>query len=244
MNFEQLPADALTELLLQCPIRGLAQWPATCRKVQAICSGDYFWQLRTRRDYPLEPAPDTDTTWKEWYQTISEAKIDLTKLQDKRRDDYVSDDLLPKIFSRLRAIQKRSSEPAKMYFSGEGDSNQTTFERKSNHLQIGVVSNSEFVALCLLHFVRILVDGRPDLLDIDLFDRIADGDVEGPVTLTTFLDVVSRSERDYLVSFGLNDLFEVTLGYGKRKTLIQTTISGVDVWTIPRIIKALKDIEW
>jgi hypothetical protein len=64
---------------------------------------------------------------------------------DDERDEQVRP-LLEKLFQHLTELTVKAankSEPWKMYFSGEFDSQLTAFERASNHLEIGVIANNK-----------------------------------------------------------------------------------------------------
>ena len=54
-------------------------------------------------------------------------------------------------------LQNRSGED-RVYFSGEFDSNQTEFEKLSNHLEIGVIAPTKIEGLVLLRLLRMIVD--------------------------------------------------------------------------------------
>jgi hypothetical protein len=57
----------------------------------------------------------------------------------------------------------------KSIFSGEYDSNQAKFEKGSNNLKFGVLSNNKTVVLILFRFLRIIIDNRPEFLEEDSF---------------------------------------------------------------------------
>lgn len=261
MDFETLSTDSLTDVLLQTPIADLTQLCTTNKRVQQICASDSFWQKRLLLDFPKATEKPAEIAWKDWYINVSEFKIDLIRLESDEREEYITEEVLPEVFKQLKLLEGRSNDPAQMYFSGEGDSNQGSFEHASNHLELGVISTSKFVALILLRFVRIVFDEREDLFDINLFDHCYDlyhdldpaerafctvKDLQKvPVALSEFLHILSKQEATYMSSFGLSDEFSVKLGSGKRKQVIKKRIHQVDVWTLPRIEKAFaEDLSW
>lgn len=259
MDFETLSIDSLTDILLQTPIADLTQLCTTNKRVQEICFSDSFWQKRLAQDFPNEVAKKpANLSWKDWYINVSEFKIDFLKLEyEDSREEYLLEKVIPEIFKQLRILEKRSIDPPKIYFSGEGDSNQTTFERASNHLELGVVSSSKFVALILLRFVRIIIDDHQTMLDEDLFSRHYDLGEEKrkliteeefnkiPIPISEFLELLSHHEDQYLSSFDLSDEFKVKLGYGKNKQVIRKRLHEVNIWTLPRIEQAFsEDINW
>lgn len=40
--------------------------------------------------------------------------------------------------THLKALERASAEPGKLFFAGEFDSQKTKFERRSNYFQVGV----------------------------------------------------------------------------------------------------------
>jgi hypothetical protein len=55
-----------------------------------------------------------------------------------------------------------------LYCSGEEDSSQTTFEKRSNHLEVGVLAPNKDVAKTMLFVLRMIIDGNLHLA----FDRL------------------------------------------------------------------------
>lgn len=77
-------------------------------------------------------------------------------------------DLLDSIEKYLKELP--IDNKPRLYFSGEGDSNQTKFEYGSNNLKFGVLVYNKTTALVLLRFLRIIIDNRPDFLLEDPFE--------------------------------------------------------------------------
>lgn len=257
MDFESLSLDSLTDVLLSTPIPDLTSCCKTSKRIEQICASDSFWPKRITQDFPTSVAnKPVDLSWKDWYIQMSEFQIDLIQLDSNDREAYITEEILPEVLKQLKILEQRSTELAKIYFSGEWDSNQTDFEEQSNRLEVGVISPSKFVALILFRFVRIMVDDRQDLLDNDLFDYYYDLNEEErkitfeeykkiPIPLSKFLNMLSENEQQYMNCFNLSDEFKCKLGYGERKEVIKKRIHEVNIWTLPRLEKAMQDdINW
>ena len=123
-----------------------------------------------------------------------------------------------------------------LFFSGEFDSNQTTFESNSNNLKIGVIARNLPTAQVLLRLVRIIIDHNSCLFNVPFEED------EG-LTLT-FEKYVNyfRENDNYIVSFPITDTFTKELTSANGNYQVQSTIDTVDVWTIPRIFSAIRDM--
>jgi hypothetical protein len=119
-------------------------------------------------------------------------------------------------------MQDRSGE-MKVYFSGEFDSNQTEFEKKSNHLEIGVMASTKIEGLILLRLLRIIVDKNYRLLLEDIsFDW---KEIDGKEVLVDYINKkqrmirimkrLAKKEKQYITSFKTTDQFTVKL-YGRN----------------------------
>jgi hypothetical protein len=171
--------------------------------------------------------------------------------------------LLERLFKHLTELTVKAankSEPWKMYFSGEFDSNQTAFERASNHLEIGVIANNKTTGVILLRLLRILTDSAntgakyldllwPSRLEIEEGedeDWPADLPKDGTkVPFKWLINMLAESETAYLTTGSLNDSFKTTLcGYKNgqyNETVIEKRLDEVDAWTLKRIENAMYD---
>lgn len=146
------------------------------------------------------------------------------------------------LMNHLKELSKKSTEPYKVYFSGEFDSNQTVFEKLSNNLQIGVIANNETTGLILLHFLRMIIDQHPDLFFWNLQDKIGYDITEYEMSIDEIVALFARFEEQYMSSFDLNDIFVVKLRSWSKEITIEHTINDVNIWTLERINKEFPNI--
>jgi hypothetical protein len=144
-------------------------------------------------------------------------------------------------------LKDREGE-SKIYFSGEYDGNQTKFEQKSNHLEIGVIAPSKIEGLVLLRLVRIIIDKNYALLMVDLcIDWVeVDGeevevDYLGKVlSMERIVKRLAKKEKHYMECFKLDEQFTTELsGYGYNTT-IKKSIEDVDAWDLSRVMNEIK----
>lgn len=168
-------------------------------------------------------------------------------------EDECEIDLLESIEKYLKANMDNGER--KIYFSGEFDSHQSTFEKASNNLEIGVIASNETTALILLFFVRIIIDHRKELL----LETVCYEDIEyikkgGRTTMKTIylqngekiqmekiIEKLSVKEKAYTKSFNLAEQFTVKLYYGNNKITIIKDFDEIDVWTFSRVMSEIKD---
>jgi hypothetical protein len=153
-------------------------------------------------------------------------------------------ELVNSIQSYLEKLSKESTQPYKIYFSGEFDSNQTDFEKQSNHLEIGVIANDKTVGLVLLRFLRIIVDEYPFLIWNSLgFDDGVKKDTT--IELKRLVHKMSNYEKTYMASFDLNEAFTVKLYGGHGDVQIEKRLYEVKIWNLQKIFDDLADgIDW
>ena len=124
-----------------------------------------------------------------------------------------------------------------IYFSGEGAMNQTKFERLSNKLKVGVIAHNDLTGRALLHLVRMIIDGHPDLLCYDIRDV---REKDEPLTVKALIEYLAESENEYGERFNLGETFTSILYNGDEEITIKKTLSGVgDIWTLERVKKAI-----
>lgn len=147
---------------------------------------------------------------------------------------------LTNILTAIHTLQMENTHPAdgdyRIYFDGEYDGNQTDFERASNNLKIGVISNNSLCGYALLWFVRLIIDSNKDCLDI-ITDYIEDDSL--PSTIMNILTTMKNKAADSGINFAINETFEVTLlgceNSGMYEKTIMKKLWEVDVWTLERI---------
>lgn len=164
-------------------------------------------------------------------------------------EDYISN-IFPNIKDWIELRMKESSQSGKIYFSGEFDSNQSEFERKSNHLEIGVICNDKSAALVLLCLLRVIIDERIDILIFRIENYFEEKGCETnlcPAIIEEICLMLGERESQYGLEFNLNDDITVTLnGYdsvtkGSKETVIIKQLYEIDVWTPVRIFKEMTD---
>jgi hypothetical protein len=145
-------------------------------------------------------------------------------------------------------LQNREGE-LKIYFSGEYNSNQTKFERASNHLEIGVIAPSEAEGLVLLRLVRIIIDRNYTLLMDDLclnWKEVNGKEIEvnylGKIlSMDRIAKRLSKKEKTYMECFKLDEPLTTKLyGYGKSKTKIAKTVKDVNTWDLSRVMTEIR----
>lgn len=154
-----------------------------------------------------------------------------------------AEEIQTKVCQYLQNLEKESSEQIKIYFSGEFDSSQTTFEKQSNNLEIGVLAKNKLVGLALLRLLRELVDDG-SVLNVLIEDHIEDKAIAPEkVPTSVAVEALAQSETEYHSEFDLNSPYQRKLyGYknGKKiKKVITKQFQDVNVWNLARIIDEL-----
>lgn len=119
--------------------------------------------------------------------------------------------ILNEIKKYLTNKMQTNSGKAKLYFSGEFDSNQSKFEYGSNNLTFGVLSSNKTVALVLLRFLRIIIDNRAELLMEDfraIYKNVKIGD---KIKLSRLIRGIGSDEKSYMHSHAINRNISVSL---------------------------------
>ncbi len=143
----------------------------------------------------------------------------------------------------LRWLEKPSPGPAKrVCFSGEQDSNQSSFEEQSNNLEIGVIANNDDEGRLMLAILRVIIDDSPNLAewptDIggDKAEKVK-AEVKDSVLYSYLFDIYGDREDGYFTSFGISDKkFTADLG----DETITKNYSQVDLWNRKRLYNELK----
>ena len=151
-------------------------------------------------------------------------------------EDYLTvvEPILKAIFKYLDELSKKSTEPNKIYFSGEFDSNQTDFEEQSNQLKVGVITNNETTGLVLLRLLRIIIDKNPNLFWYDLENLITDDTSDFEVSVADIIHAFAKGEELYMTSFELNGKL-ITRACDDNKIIIERRLDEVDIWTLKRV---------
>jgi len=228
MHFSDLSREVQFQTLLNLPYRDILNYCETHTDAQRICNDDSFWRMRLQREtnWPIAYLPGETFREKfQIFQTSSEHELNET----------IGNSILPDLFE---SIKERNTGTPKIYFAGEFDSNQSKFERASNHLEIGVIANNETIGLALLRLTHYIVDEDIELYYDDL-SNLADDEL---VTVDSIIRYLSEHEQDYAVSFDLTDTFTVDLVSARGDNTITNNIANVDLWTLPRVVQEFDTI--
>lgn len=159
-------------------------------------------------------------------------------------------DLLNLIEKYLKNLP--ANDKPKIYFSGEFDSNQSSFEHSSNNIELGVLAYNKQVALVLLRFLRIIIDNRQELLMEDSFGSVVEefdhkmGCVIEIFTMNEKMKIneiirnISEKEEPYMHSFLLDK--PISTSFVKHKHNFTKRLDEIDIWTLPRIMKEMKEL--
>lgn len=140
-------------------------------------------------------------------------------------------ELLSAVFDECEKRENASTLPiVELHCSGEFDSRQSNFERKSNALEIGVLAKDQTVARALLSFTRMIVDEH----DWGYIASILETDVLP--TAEVLLTRLAETERDYHISFPLHQAVFTSTLYGHDGEIeVRKHLGQMDLWTLPRI---------
>lgn len=136
----------------------------------------------------------------------------------------------------------------KIYFSGEFDSNQTKFEKMSNHLEIGVIAQNHNLACFLLGLIRIIIDKNYQLLQARLEFNPENDTKVIKASARKMFKLLYNSENEYTQGFELNikpftELSSCKFGadgkYNIEKIVIEKSLDEIDIWTYARIKKEI-----
>lgn len=193
------------------------------KQIRSIIDNNGFWIMKYQHDY---------------HHILSVDNVRQKYFSEHDKINYVEEsdvyNHLPKIFERMRFLERNSGNKVRIYFSGECDSNQTDFERMSNHLQVGVMAKNPHVAYAMLRIVRAIIDHNEYALELEL---------EEIGHYKELIQSYCDDEITHSCSFKLTDRLRRTLTgcvmkSGKPKIIknkIQRDISEVDIWTLPRL---------
>lgn len=143
--------------------------------------------------------------------------------------------LINRVFERLDQMSRQSYVPNRVFFGGEIDPKQSRFEYQSNYLMIGVLANNDTVGLCLLHFLRMIIDQNYDLL----WEHLKKSEF---VTFDDFFYCLAHFEK-HVTAFNLDTVPTVILSgpYGQEEQ-ISRPYNNISIWNIERIKIALSHV--
>ena len=143
------------------------------------------------------------------------------------------------VLDELDRIEQESKDGERMYFSGEGDSNQTTFESMSNYLKVGVKSTSNQVGLTLLFFLRMIIDDRFDLAQLVVEDEeYPDEEIQAfAFSPDQLISIYQDHESMNLSNFSIDAIATSMLTTGP----VAAKRDDIDLWDLSRIREAVKE---
>ena len=164
--------------------------------------------------------------------------------------DDCENELLDTIEKYLKELP--SDDRPKIYFSGEYDSNQTKFEKGSNNLKFGVLSNNKTVSLVLLIFLRIIIDNRPEFLvensfssyvdeydpKDDCINQVVKHDKE--LDINEIIKRLSKQEKSYMHCYLLDQ--PISTNFVRSEFNFTKRLDEIDIWTLERIMKEMRDL--
>lgn len=138
----------------------------------------------------------------------------------------------------------------KLYFNGEADTSQTTYESMANHCQIATTARKAKVGRCLHTFLRQIIDKRrlgffiSHLMlahDDNMPMRTIDGKKTRGFTLDEIISGLAEQNHVYgQVHDIVVDGIYVNCELGGGQVIIKRFIGDVDVWDVYRIASELE----
>lgn len=162
--------------------------------------------------------------------------IENSKKSIQKNEELKS--IFEKIFDYLSTL---SSGEERVFFSGEYDSHQTIFERKSNNLEIGVIGNNSKVGLCLLHILRLIIDEHYKTQKRLREMLFSDVKFTNQLSIQMLISKLGKREKQYALNFKSSETFNTTLSKWNRTTeevediIITKTKEEIDIWDFDRI---------
>lgn len=211
-------------ILLKLDDRSLLNACEVNKRLHVICEDENFWRDRVFLLFGEKAAllKLPEDKWSAFYirkrkLTRKEAVMKMGYLANKNRIRKDVRDILLILLKK----EKKITSNEKIYFSGEFDSNQTEFEKQSNHLEIGVIAKSKQGGLVGLRILRYIVDEHFVLFRFDEEDAHNEHE--------DIIDLLETKEEKYLSSFNLDEIFKSKFASGK---VIQKTLKDVKTYTL------------
>jgi hypothetical protein len=138
------------------------------------------------------------------------------------------------IIKRLRVAEAKAKGPGEIYFAGEYDPIQTDFERRSNLLEVGVLTKGgPKVGFAALHILRYIIDKNFPALFADDMEAAEDD----KKAITKFMqDEESRYGSRFPSGPGEAGVLRARVD----DQIIEKTLSDVEVWTLEKLEKRVK----
>lgn len=245
MALSMLPDELLMEIVINTPISELDKLCLSSSKLRDICSDDLVWKQKLEKDHMMGDKPD-NMTYQQWYRDMSEFVFD-PKLLRKEKEDYLFD-VFEKIFARLKLMEDRrhkSGKPTKIYLSYREYDAETSFEKKSNELDLGVITNNKITASIILLFARLKEDNKVMLLNELLSGAYEDPDLPHLTnSLTDIIEKMTKAEIDSIKSHKLDQQITDGLYKDGQQLQIIKPLYDMDIWTLKRTRAEIEEISW
>lgn len=277
MDLLSLPKDLLAEILLYIPINRLAKISLCCHYFRRLCSNNAWWKqqfmlefpdrsslfegekdftnylLKQRfiKNYPGNIRDLGDVNFINVYKQLFDFRVTPAKLDDSNRYTYITSEIMPRIFRKLRLLSKSGCQGEKLYVaSGDPDFTTRDFDRKSLYLQLGVRCNSEYVASILLSLLKFLISSNCYNFSGHYLYFQCDKNISVP--FPEFLDRLKAEATDNkgnINSFDLDKPLVYSFRWGNdygfgQPEVVKNTIDQVDIWTLDRVKKAVYEFKW
>lgn len=237
----ELDDASLFKLLLRLPYYQMTRYCVSNKQAQRICSNSALWREKIRQDYGIKLNPDQD------------AKVEYFKAFDsidvKEGTIFDADAFIKRLVERIEFLEETSREPHRLYVAGFEEIDDEGFDHDSLYLKIGVIAKSKRVGWALVFLLWIIQDDREDLSIYPIEMIMGDDRSIETVSLTEVMDTLVSYWENFSKPHDLNNIKHKIWTWnkvtGKREDVIITNeLWNIDLWTFPRIKKALEDIEF
>jgi len=140
------------------------------------------------------------------------------------------------ILSIFDYLETLPNDKPMLFIDGEFDSQQTNFEKKSNHLEIGVLADNKDVGYVLLFFLRAIFDNYKLKYIIDYIGDYID--LNSP--MEKIIGEMKNFEREYAIIYKPNSKEIMGCLYDATEPdvieiFITKKVSEIDCWDLKRI---------
>lgn len=221
-----LPEEIVYQIILGLDYTSILAYSLTHRDAIKYLNDKHIWKVKAMNDHGIDIKYVNGDNFARKYHAL----MDPQKHFDSTCYNMFSD-----IIKKLKSM---NIDSPKMYFSGEADSNQSDFEIKSNHLEVGVLARNKIVGQCLLSFVRYAVDANVLYYEY-LWHLYGETKI---LTVENAIEYIAEQESIYTIEYNLDEPFTTTLRTWDEYFVVTNDITNVDIWTIARIEQELDEI--
>jgi hypothetical protein len=152
------------------------------------------------------------------------------KAKAKKAKTSESKEKLLKIVKKLKDMEAKSRGEEEIYFAGEYDPVQSDFEKRSNNLELGILTKGgSKVGFASLHVLRYIIDRSYPSQFMDDMEDAKDAK-------KTMLKFMKEEEERYGSHFPPGGLIRARLD----DKMIEKTLDDIDVWTLDKLEKRIK----